>query len=98
MMCQYRCLSSCSTVLCVVTLLSLAVTQSLGSSLPPKLHEQPLPTVDSPARVKYPHNVVGLQDITYKTVPGFRPLKLDLYLPRDSAMRRPGVIWIHGGG
>ncbi len=66
--------------------------------LPPSLYEEPLPTVDCAWGIQYPHDIVGLRDITYKTVTGYRPLKLDLYVPRDTRTRHPAVIWIHGGG
>ena len=39
-----------------------------------------------------------LPDVTYHAQPGFRPLKLDLYLPADRSRPRPIVMWIHGGG
>jgi acetyl esterase/lipase len=41
--------------------------------------------------------VTGLADLTYATIPGYRPLKLDLYLPQ-AAGPKPLVIYIHGGG
>jgi acetyl esterase/lipase len=46
----------------------------------------------------YPGGVTGLQDVTFSTNRGFRPLKLDLYLPADRSAPKPLVIWIHGGG
>jgi acetyl esterase/lipase len=43
--------------------------------------------------------VTGLPDVTYAIRPGWRPLKLDLYLPPASfAGPRPTVVFIHGGG
>jgi len=51
-------------------------------------------------RIEFAQGVTGLPDLTYSTVPGFRPLRLDLYLP--PAKRRAGpspfVIYVHGGG
>ncbi|HTI67036.1 MAG TPA: alpha/beta hydrolase [Caulobacteraceae bacterium] len=46
----------------------------------------------------YPGGVVGLQDITFATNRGFRPLKLDLYLPANRQPPKALVLWIHGGG
>jgi acetyl esterase/lipase len=35
--------------------------------------------------------------VVYREVPGFRPLELDLYLPRDDGPA-PVVVYLHGGG
>lgn len=49
--------------------------------------------------VAYPGGVVGLPDVTYQILPGWRPMKLDLYLPPASFKGpRPTVVFIHGGG
>ena len=51
------------------------------------------------ARVTLPGGVVGLPDLTYATVSGFRRLKLDLYLPPGPATgARPAIVYMHGGG
>jgi acetyl esterase/lipase len=42
--------------------------------------------------------VVSRPDVVYSTLPGFRPLRLDLYLPGGKAVERPLVVYIHGGG
>jgi acetyl esterase/lipase len=62
------------------------------------LYQAPLRTLTTAPRILYPGKVVGLQDLTYKTVPGFRPLKLDLYAPANTKVLHPAIIWIHGGG
>jgi acetyl esterase/lipase len=50
-------------------------------------------------RVAFPGGVSGLPDLTYSTVPGFRPLTLDLYLPAAHASGgAPVIIYVHGGG
>ena len=49
--------------------------------------------------VAFPGGVTGLPDLTYQILPGWRPLKLDLYLPPASFKGpRPTVVFIHGGG
>jgi acetyl esterase/lipase len=50
-------------------------------------------------RAAFPGGVVGLPDIVYQSPPGFRPLTLDLYLPRRSSGRgaMPLVVYVHGG-
>ncbi len=49
------------------------------------------------AHLSYPGDVTGYMDVTYSVVRGYRPLKLDLYVPASGAAR-PAVVWIHGGG
>jgi acetyl esterase/lipase len=50
-------------------------------------------------RSAFAGGVTGLSDLTYATVPGYRPLKLDLYLPPSSFVGpRPFVVYFHGGG
>ncbi len=49
-----------------------------------------------PARVKI-GDVTVTTDIAYRTLPGFRPLRLDLYTPAGKAAR-PLVVFVHGGG
>ncbi|HTI66920.1 MAG TPA: alpha/beta hydrolase [Caulobacteraceae bacterium] len=52
-----------------------------------------------PLRTAFAGGVVGLPDLTYAAVPGYRPLKLDLYLP-PAAFKgpRPVIVYVHGGG
>jgi acetyl esterase/lipase len=45
----------------------------------------------------YPGGVTGLPDLVYSTIPGFRPLTLDLYMPAKGGAARPLVIYVHGG-
>ena len=55
----------------------------------------------STVKVGFPDGVVGFPDVTYETLPGYRPLKLDLFLPPESfaaAGPRPLIVYIHGGG
>jgi acetyl esterase/lipase len=42
--------------------------------------------------------VVGIADLVYSVQPGFRPLRLDLYLPPGAPGSHPLVVFIHGGG
>jgi len=49
-------------------------------------------------RTAFPHGITGLADVTYSAPTGFRPLTLDLYLPRPRTAARPLLIYIHGGG
>lgn len=65
---------------------------------PPPLFEPPLPTRAAPTPAGLTGDVAYLPDISFKTVPGYRPLKLDLYLPPADGKDHPIVVWIHGGG
>ena len=51
--------------------------------------------------VDFPGGVIGYPDIPYETLEGYRPLKLDLFLPPPSFANRgprPLVVYVHGGG
>ena len=49
--------------------------------------------------VKFAGGVVGLPDLTYSIIPGYRQLKLDLYLPPGKRTgARPLVVYVAGGG
>lgn len=51
--------------------------------------------------VPFADGVTGMPDIVYKTVPGYRPLKLDLFLPAGAGQdgkARPVIVYVHGGG
>jgi acetyl esterase/lipase len=54
------------------------------------------------AQVVFPNDVEGLPDVVYSQPAGYRPLRLDLYLPAETAERPadgfPLVVFIHGGG
>lgn len=47
--------------------------------------------------VSFADGVTALPDIEYSNLMGYRPLLLDLYVPKAGATH-PLVIWIHGGG
>jgi acetyl esterase/lipase len=47
--------------------------------------------------VPFAGGVTALPDVEYSNLMGYRPLLLDLYLPKARATH-PLVIWIHGGG
>jgi acetyl esterase/lipase len=72
--------------------LAMGLSAAFAQSAPPAAAS----TVQ--ARVHYPHDIEGLLDITYETIPGYRPLKLDLYHAPGAKGLRPAVVWLHGGG
>jgi acetyl esterase/lipase len=54
-------------------------------------------------RASFTGGVVGIPDVTYARLAGYRPLTLDIYLPAQAARagnkaRFPLVLFIHGGG
>lgn len=49
--------------------------------------------------VKFAGGIIGLPDLTYSIIPGYRQLKLDLYLPPGARTgTRPMVVYVAGGG
>lgn len=54
--------------------------------LPPVGGEQP----------HYPHGARRFEGLTYATIPGYRPLLMDVHVPLGAAAA-PSVVWIHGG-
>lgn len=50
------------------------------------------------AETSFPGGVIGLPDVVYSQIPGFRSLRLDMYLPSDTTALHPMVMYIHGGG
>ena len=53
------------------------------------------------ASVAFPDGVTAFPSVPYETLPGFRPMTLDLFLPPkrfDQKSPRPVIIYIHGGG
>jgi acetyl esterase/lipase len=49
--------------------------------------------------VKFAGGVIGLPDLTYSFIPGYRALKLDLYLPPGARTgTRPLLVYVAGGG
>jgi acetyl esterase/lipase len=75
------------------------IRSTLGDDDAPPPAPSPRPSiVYAPQRIAFADGVSGQFDIPYATLAGFRPLTLDLYTPRASAMPLPMVLFIHGGG
>jgi acetyl esterase/lipase len=79
------------------------IALSAEIDLPTNLDKTGLPTDYDP--LQYPPKVeVNLYgatvftDITYSTLPGYRPLRLDLYRVTSVEDKRPLVVFVHGGG
>ncbi|MEE9097790.1 alpha/beta hydrolase [Pseudarthrobacter phenanthrenivorans] len=58
----------------------------------------PFPVFDAPGTPE-PASDASLvhREVTYARAIGFRPLKLDIWLPRNAAGPTPLVLWVHGG-
>ena len=81
--------------LCTVWVPTLALAASISQiDISPKTQRE---DVFPRQAVAFAEGVTALADIEYSNLIGYRPLLLDLYLPRAGATH-PLVIWIHGGG
>ncbi|NTU59269.1 MAG: alpha/beta hydrolase [Chlorobiaceae bacterium] len=84
---------------------NIALTLLLFTSVSPSLSARSLPIPVSATSVsadRLPDTKVRLgkvtvtKDVVYSTIPGYRPLLLDLYTPAGKG-RRPLIVYIHGG-
>jgi len=71
---------------------SAEITQFPTAAVPP--YGDAYPT----RQTEFDNGIVGIADITYSTITGFRPLSLDFYHDPEASDLRPLVIYIHGGG
>jgi acetyl esterase/lipase len=79
--------------------LGFASTASAQKSREFPVSEKPVPGDVYPDRVsQFPGGVTSLADVTYSTLPGFRPLAIDIYMPKKGGAPKPLVLYIHGGG
>jgi acetyl esterase/lipase len=72
------------------------IARPTDTETPPAPLPRP-PVGYEPQKVAFPNGVSAQFDITYETLPGFRPLTLDLYTPRPQAPSVPLVLFVHGG-
>jgi acetyl esterase/lipase len=99
---KYRLVRQLSFVLAIVVISAHGMIAARAADTP-KIDATPFLGDHYPARkTAYPSGVVGLADVTYQTLVGYRPLNLDLYY-RATVSSRPAksvplVIYIHGGG
>jgi len=89
--------------LLLVSVALFASARAAPLSVPPtvpQLFSFPLPAAGSASALHFANGAEMLGDITYETIPGYRPLKLDVYVPSAVKPARPLplVIWVHGGG
>ena len=56
------------------------------------------PVFDAPGTPAHASDVSSVhREVTYARAIGFRPLKMDIWLPRNAAAPTPLVLWVHGG-
>lgn len=49
-------------------------------------------------QTRWPGGVTSLADVTYSSIPGYRPMILDLYMPPKMRSPKPLIVYVHGGG
>src|SRR4051794_5286283 len=58
----------------------------------------PFPVFDTPGVPEFVSDVSAVhRELSYARAIGFRPLKMDLWLPRQATAPVPLVLWVHGG-
>jgi acetyl esterase/lipase len=91
-----------AAVIAVVLALSVPVFAQLPSPAPGISSELVTSDRFPPRDITFANGVTGIPGVVYWEQLGYRPLKLDLYLPGASTPRPqsgfPLVIYIHGGG
>jgi acetyl esterase/lipase len=50
------------------------------------------------AHIEYSQGVIGIPNVTYSVVPGYRSLTMSLFVPTQAKGPYPIVIFVHGGG
>ncbi|MDQ0675170.1 acetyl esterase/lipase [Pseudarthrobacter siccitolerans] len=73
-------------------------TGSFDTARPGGVDVPPFPVFDAPG---IPENISDVsavhREVTYARALGFRPLKMDIWLPRQATAPVPLVVWVHGG-
>lgn len=101
-----RSVTAISTILCLSAMAAgrpayaggtdIAAKAAVGASV-----QQVGADTFSTVTVPFADGVTGMPDVVYKTVSGYRPLKLDLFLPPGAGQDgkgKPVIVYIHGGG
>jgi len=88
------------TSLTALGLLTAGCAATAGAQ-PPAPATSPEPSLGDPMPERIltmPNGVAVSTDITFSTIPGYRPIVLDLYRPASADKALPLVIYVHGGG
>lgn len=71
---------------------------SRDASRPGGREVPPFPVYDAPGTPDHVSDASSVyREVTYARALGFRPLKLDIWLPRKASGPVPLVLWVHGG-
>jgi acetyl esterase/lipase len=68
------------------------------AAMAPPLPDVAQPVTYPPQQLTFPGGVSASFDVSYASLRGFRPLRLDLYQPAPRGMALPLVVFVHGGG
>ena len=88
------------TALTAAVLCCTSVRAADSPTLPDfEVADQLVPRDPLPERViRWGDGSTVMTDVVFSTIPGYRPLHLDLYRASADAARRPLVVFVHGGG
>lgn len=50
------------------------------------------------AQVRFAGGVIAMPQVEIANLDGYRPVRMDIYVPARRAGPRPAVLWVHGGG
>src|ERR1700716_3802501 len=90
-----RSLQAVATLMSLVIVIASATADAAPDTMATASH--PVLEDRSPERhTAFAGGVVGIADLVYSVQPGFRPLRLDLYLPPGAPGSHPLVVFIHG--
>ena len=88
------------TILTAATFCCAAVQAADSPTLPEfAVADQLTPRDPLPERdIRWGDGSTVMTDVVYSTIPGYRPLHLDLYRASIGGTPRPLVVFVHGGG
>ncbi|WP_461173273.1 alpha/beta hydrolase [Arthrobacter sp. Z1-9] len=73
-------------------------TEPLDPARPGGVDVPPFPVFDAPGVPQDVSSVSAVhREVTYARAIGFRPLKMDIWCPRQATGPVPLVVWVHGG-
>lgn len=86
-------------LIAVLALAGLAATAHAAPQRDFPVSEKPALTDVYPERIaKWSGGVTSHADVVYSSLPGFRPLVVDIYMPPKKGGAKPLILYVHGGG